>query len=58
MKAPLTKKGVFLYIWLVLDKAFSIVKICELPPLKINFENMSDAVNKHTDNIVNKNWLL
>lgn len=37
MKAPLMKKGVFLYIWLVLDKAFSIVKICELSHFKNKF---------------------
>lgn len=60
MKAPLKKKGVFLLIWLALDKAFSIVKSCELSHLKKKkrFENMLDTANKHTDNIININWLV
>lgn len=58
IKALLKKRGVFLFIWLALDQAFSIVKSCEMFHLKKCFENMLDTVNKHTGNAINKNWLV
>ena len=52
------ENGRVFFIWLALDQDFNIVKSCETFHFKKYCENMLDTVHKHTNNAINKNWLV